>query len=90
MAVNWLRHRRGAAFFGAVAGGAFKNVREAQRLVKIREKVYEPNPEAVAAYRKLFSLYSRLHDAFGLASWSGSLFEVMKALIASREEARRR
>ncbi|MCL1920589.1 MAG: ribulokinase [Kiritimatiellaeota bacterium] len=78
----------GAALFGAVAGGAFKTVEEAQKLTRTREHVYTPIPENIPAYEKLFALYTRLHDAFGLSAWSGSLANVMKELVALREQAR--
>jgi L-ribulokinase len=79
----------GAAFFGAVAGGAFKNAMEAERLAKVRERVYQPIAANVAVYKKLFALYSQLHDAFGTVSWQGNLGNVMKDLIAIREQARK-
>jgi len=78
----------GAAFFGAVAGGAFTNALEAQKLSKVRERVYLPNAEHVTLYKKLFSLYTQLHDGFGTAAWSGNMSNVMKELIALREATR--
>lgn len=78
----------GAAFFGAVAGGAFASVLEAQKLAHVRERVYQPIPANVAVYHRLFKLYSQLHDGFGLASWDGGMANVMKDLIALREEVR--
>src|SRR5690606_38903232 len=83
----------GAALFGAVAAGrdegGFAGVAEAQdALCGLRDEAYEPDPAAHAVYRKLYSLYLQLHDAFGTPTGSGSLHNVMKDLIAIREEAR--
>ena len=79
----------GAAIFGAVAGGAFAKVEEAQAtMTATKEKVYEPNPKAVAVYAELYKIYKTLHDAFGTKEWSGSLFNVMKDLIDIRQKAR--
>jgi L-ribulokinase len=78
----------GAAFFGAVAGGAFKDALEAQKLSKVRGCVYHPIPENVATYKRLFVLYTQLHDGFGTAAWNGNMGNVMKDLIAIREATR--
>ncbi|MEI6646327.1 MAG: ribulokinase [bacterium] len=78
----------GAAFFGAVAGGAFKDALEAQSLSKVRERVYSPIAENVATYKKLFVLYTQLHDGFGIAAGNGNMGNVMKDLIALREATR--
>ena len=78
----------GAAFFGAVAGGAFKTALEAQKLSKVRDRVYQPIPEHVETYKRLFALYMQLHDGFGTATWNGNMANVMKDLIALREATR--
>lgn len=79
----------GSAIFGSVVGRAHGSVAEAQSaMTGFKDKVYNPNPEAVAVYSKLFGLYSDLHDAFGTADWQGNLAHVMKDLIAIREAAR--
>jgi len=79
----------GSAIFGSVVGGVYSTVEEAQeKMVGFKDVIYQPNPEAVAVYARLFELYSELHDAFGLASWSGSLAGVMKGLLEVREEVR--
>lgn len=79
----------GSAIFGSVVGGAYASVEEAQeKMVGFKDVIYQPNPEAVAVYARLFKLYTELHDAFGLASWSGSLADVMKGLLEIRKEVR--
>ena len=80
----------GAAIFGAVAGGAFATTEEAQaRLGGVKTSEYRPDPGAAAVYARIYALYRRLHDAFGVAGQSGGLHDVMKELISIREEARR-
>jgi L-ribulokinase len=79
----------GAAIFGSVVGGAYPDTESAQAaMTGTKEHVFVPKPHAVAVYRKLFALYTQLHDAFGTAAWHGSLSNVMKELITIREEAR--
>jgi len=79
----------GAAIFGAVAGGIYKNVEQAQRrMTGTKPIVYRPRKQAVAVYGTLYQLYRRLHDAFGLPDYRDSLYDVMKQLIALRKETR--
>lgn len=79
----------GAAIFGAVSAGAFKNVGEAvEQLTGVKDRVYEPNPTSVAVYKRLGSLYTLLHDAFGRRAQSLDLFPVMKQLLAIQREVR--
>lgn len=60
---------RGAAVCGAVAAGGEKGCCDfyeaSERLVPKTERLYVPNPENVAAYDRLYSLYTELHDMFG-------------------------
>jgi len=80
----------GAAIFGAVAGGAYASVQQAQRrMTGVKATVYRPNRRAAAVYAELYPLYRTLHDAFGTAQWSGSLYRVMKDLIALRNRVRK-
>lgn len=81
----------GAAVFGAVVGGAHAGAGEAQAaMTGVRDLVYRPDPPAAAVYRRLYGLYTRLHDAFGMPGPAGPLHGVMKELIAIRREARGR
>ena len=75
---------------GAVVGQAhpdFPAAREAMSGIKPR--VFQPNAAAHQVYRQLFRLYGKLHDAFGVRSWQGSLDDVMKQLIDIRDESRK-
>ncbi|MFW6140035.1 MAG: ribulokinase [Acidobacteriota bacterium] len=83
----------GAALFGAVAAGkeksGYQNVEEAQDKMTGVKKVYHPHPEHHEIYHKIYVLYKNLHDAFGTKEWRGTLYHVMKDLIALREAQRR-
>jgi len=83
----------GAAIAGAVVAGkkagGFDNYAEAQRaMTGLKPKAFQPNPKAHAVYERIYSLYRKLHDSFGMQQPNGSLFGVMKELIQIRNEAR--
>ena len=80
----------GAAICGAVAGGAFKNIKEAQkRMTGVKDVVYKPNKKAVSVSARLYPLYRELHDAFGIKGHRENLHHVMKQLIDIREVVRK-
>lgn len=79
----------GAAIAAAVCAGEYKDVPAAQEaMTGLKRKVYKPNPEAVAVYKKLYTLYKQLHDAFGTTAWKGNCHNVMKTLLELRAETR--
>jgi len=83
----------GAAIFGAVAAGSaaggHDSVEAAQAaMCGLKPKAYKPDPQRRLVYNALFKLYRQLHDAFGTATYKGSLHNVMKDLLAIRDEAR--
>ena len=79
----------GASLFGAVAGGAFANIYDAQRnTVGFKSQVYRPNAESSGIYEKLYRNYMKLHDAFGVKNSNVELYSVMKELIAIRDSVR--
>ncbi len=76
----------GAAMFGAVAAGSAKggydSIFDAARLIpRLKEGVFVPDPEAKAAYDKLYAEYKILHDYFGRGE-----NDVMKRLKNLRRE----
>ncbi len=80
----------GAAIFGAVAGGAYKRVQQAQRkMTGTKSTVYRPRKAAAGTYAELYRLYRMLHDALGTTGNGHALHTVMKDLIAIRDHARR-
>ncbi len=79
----------GAVVAGAAAGG-YANYAEAQKaMTGLKSRVFKPNPAAHAVYKELYSLYRKLHDAFGTQSATANLYDVMKQLIEIRNRARR-
>jgi len=81
----------GAAIFGAVVGGAYPTVEEAQaKMTGLKDVVYRPDPERAKKYDELYRLYRTLHDSFGqVAQGARDLSRVMKDLLAIRARAAR-
>jgi L-ribulokinase len=80
----------GAAIFGAVAGGAFENVQQAQaQMTGVKKKIFQPDSERAAVYAELYPLCKQLHDAFGTSAGGDHLGRVMKELIAIRSRVRK-
>jgi L-ribulokinase len=82
----------GAALLGALAagaeGGGFATVAEAQeRCVRHRDEVARPDPAARDAYRRLYGIYRRLHDALGVPGADGLVAPVMRELFDLRTGA---
>jgi L-ribulokinase len=81
----------GSAISAAVAAGAetggYDSFEVAQeRMSSLKEKRFEPNPEARAAYDELYALYRELHDVFGgVDGATGDLGSFMKRLLVIRE-----
>lgn len=74
----------GAAMAGAVVGGAHKDFASATRaMTGTQPKKFLPQPGRVAVYDRLYRQYRRAHDSFGGG------FDVMKQLLAIRDEVRR-
>ncbi len=83
----------GAAIAGAVVAGkpagGFDDYASAQAaMTGLKPKAFHPRPQAHAVYQKLFSLYRKIHDSFGVQQPNGSLYGVMKELIEIRNQAR--
>jgi L-ribulokinase len=80
----------GTAIAGAVVAGAHKNYSDAQKaMTGVKKRVFTPNAQAHTVYRELYSLYRRLHDAFGTREWNGNLHDVMKKLLDIRGRVRK-
>ncbi len=83
----------GAAIAGAVVAGqpagGYSNYADAQKaMTGLKPRIFRPNPAAHAVYKELYSLYQKLHDAFGTPQANGNLYPVMKELIEIRNRAR--
>jgi L-ribulokinase len=54
----------------------------------VQDRVFMPDKHAAAIYQRLFAIYHRLHDAFGVARHKSDLSGVMKELLDIRDAAR--
>ena len=81
----------GSAISAAVAAGAdaggYATFESAQkRMSSLKEKRFDPDPKARAAYDELYVLYRELHDAFGGVDGAKADFgSFMKRLLVIRE-----
>jgi L-ribulokinase len=55
----------GSGIFAMLAAGAFKTVEEAQDALCLDHTTYQPQPEAVAVYERLYSIYRKVYFALG-------------------------
>ena len=83
----------GAAIAGAVvagkAAGGHDHYAEAQKaMTGLKTRAFRPDPKAHEVYKRLYVLYRKLHDAFGLPQPGAGLYDVMKELIAIRNSVR--
>ena len=79
----------GSAIAGAVAAGAHPSFAEAtDAMTALNPHVFQPDPVNQAVYDRLYALYHRIHDAFGVKGTQDDLSDVMKALLAIRDEVR--
>ena len=80
----------GSAIFGAIVAGEYDSVAAAQEnIVTFKDRVFDPIPENVAAYRELYDLYCELHDSFGLKGESFDHSAVMKKLLEISSNAKK-
>jgi L-ribulokinase len=83
----------GAAMFAAVAAGkksgGCSTIQESQQAMSGIRKTYLPNEKNHQNYISLYKLYCQLHDAFGTKEWEGSMYNVMKELLALRDSVRK-
>ncbi len=82
----------GAAIFASVVAGekagGYNSVEEAQKNMTSIVKEYKPISENHNTYKKLYSIYSQLHDGFGTKHWNGNMYNIMKELINIRDKVR--
>jgi L-ribulokinase len=83
----------GAAVFAAVAAGGeaggYDSVGAAQKAMVGSGREYRPVEKNHRIYQRLYTLYRRLHDAYGTRQWSGEMHSLMKELLDIRDEVRR-
>jgi L-ribulokinase len=82
----------GAAIAASVAAGkasgGYATIGDAVGVMTGTSRVFEPIDDHHTTYQKLYALYTQLHDGFGTPSWSGSMYNVMKDLLAIRDAVR--
>ncbi len=79
----------GSAIAGAVAAGAYPSFAEAtDAMTGLHPRVFQPDPANQGVYERLYALYRRIHDAFGVRETQDDLSDVMKELLAIRDEVR--
>lgn len=78
----------GSAIAAAVVGGAHPSFEKAQAaMCGIKEQTFKPIAANHRVYQKLYKLYKRLHDGFGIKGKTLSMGDVMKELLAIKEKA---
>ncbi len=84
----------GSAIAGAVVAGKQKGGYDdyptaVAAITGVQDNVYAPISENVAVYERLYKLYRKLHDAFGIAGHKADISDVMKQLLSIRDCVRR-
>jgi L-ribulokinase len=83
----------GSAIAGAVVAGkkngGFDDYATAiAAMTGVQDTAYHPLRENVATYERLYQLYRKLHDAFGISGQKSGLSAVMKELLSLRDGVR--
>jgi L-ribulokinase len=79
----------GSAIAAAVVAGGHNNFAKAQAaMCGIKDTIYKPIAENHKTYKRIYTLYKQLHDAFGTKDWSGRLANVMKELLDIKDSVR--
>jgi L-ribulokinase len=83
----------GAAMSGAVAAGGAAGGHDdfpeaVDAMTGVQDTVFQPIPAHRDVYDRIYSLYRRLHDAFGVEGEQDDLYDVMKKLLELRDEVR--
>jgi L-ribulokinase len=78
----------GAVVAGEAAGGHASFAAAAAAMTGVLADRFEPQPDSVKVYERLYAQYKRLHDAFGTPDYGESLFSTMKELLAIRDEVK--
>ena len=73
---------------GAAAGGHESFMSAIRSMTGTRKEMYTPIPENVRAYEKLYGLYRRMHDSYGVANCRDDQRDIMKELITFRDKTR--
>ena len=78
----------GSAIAAAVVGGAYPDFARAQAaMCGIKDQTFKPLAANHRVYKRLYKLYKRLHDGFGLPGKALTMGGVMKELLTIKEKA---
>ncbi len=78
----------GSAVAAAVVGGAYPSFGQAQAaMCGIKDTTFKPLAKNHKVYRRLYKLYKRLHDGFGIKGKALAMGAVMKELLTIKEKA---
>jgi L-ribulokinase len=83
----------GAAISAAVAAGSesggHSDFGQAMNdMTAVQDVVFHPNSDNREIYDRLYAIYRRLHDAFGVRDQRDDLYDVMKTMLDIRDEVR--
>jgi len=83
----------GAAMAGAVVAGPSRGghpdfASAVRAMTGVLPESFRPQQDAAAVYSELYSLYRRLHDAFGGTDRAADLSDLMKSLLRIRDRVR--
>lgn len=77
-----------AVVAGEAAGGYGDFDTAMSAMTGVQERVFEPIPAHRSVYDRLFALYHRIHDAFGVSGTTDDLYDLMKTLLEIRDRAK--
>jgi L-ribulokinase len=76
-----------AAVTAGAAAGGYDDWHEAQdRMTTIRDRRFDPDPDAVRVYDEIYRLYRQLHDGFGGVNGAADYGLIMKDLLRVRRD----
>ncbi len=76
----------GSCIAAAVVAGGHSSFADAQKaMCSVKETTFKPISANVSVYKKLYKLYTQLHDAFGKVDYNQSLHNVMKDLLEIKD-----
>ena len=78
----------GAVVAGKENGGYDNFADAADAMTGMLDEKFLPDAESQKVYDRLYVQYKRLHDSFGTREYGENLFDVMKELLAIRDEVR--
>jgi len=78
-----------AAVVAGKDSGGYDSFADAQNaMTSVKEITYQPIPENVKVYARIYKLYKQIHDTFGTDSYTGKLDNVMKDLLEIKENCK--